>query len=108
MDGSALQASGVRFDVSFLFGGQIKGERPRLFMVYATGNFIECTQDTPTDRRTQIRQAGEYPDKPKRMRWMTYAGREQHLTDFPIIDVDRAEARVLRNRILPAGHRWKG
>jgi putative proteasome-type protease len=47
MEGRALESSDVRFDVSFLFGGQIKGERPRLFMVYAAGNFIECTQDTP-------------------------------------------------------------
>ena len=47
MEGSTLQSFGVRFDVSFLFGGQIKSERPRLFMVYAAGNFIECTQDTP-------------------------------------------------------------
>ena len=37
----------VKFDVSFLLGGQIKGERPRLFMLYSAGNFIECTQDTP-------------------------------------------------------------
>ncbi len=37
----------VKFDVAFLLGGQIKGERPRLFMLYAAGNFIECTQDTP-------------------------------------------------------------
>ena len=28
-------------------GGQIKGERPRLFLLYSAGNFIECTQDTP-------------------------------------------------------------
>src|ERR1700754_4898421 len=35
------------FDVSFLFGGQIKGSRMRLFMVYTAGNFIECTTDTP-------------------------------------------------------------
>jgi putative proteasome-type protease len=47
LEGRALEASDVRFDVSFLFGGQIKGERPRLFMVYAAGNFIECTPDTP-------------------------------------------------------------
>jgi putative proteasome-type protease len=46
-EGAALEASDVRFDVSFLFGGQIKGERPRLFLLYAAGNFIECTQDTP-------------------------------------------------------------
>jgi putative proteasome-type protease len=42
-----LEASDVSFDVSFLFGGQIKGERPRLFMIYSAGNFIECTIDTP-------------------------------------------------------------
>ena len=46
-EGSALEASDVRFDVSFLMGGQIKGERPRLFLIYSAGNFIECTQDTP-------------------------------------------------------------
>src|SRR5262249_49608611 len=46
-EGPALQASDVKFDVSFLLGGQIKGERPRLFLLYAAGNFIECTQDTP-------------------------------------------------------------
>ena len=47
VEGQALEASDVKFDVSFLFGGQIKGERPRLFMLYSAGNFIECTQDTP-------------------------------------------------------------
>ncbi len=46
-DAEALQAADVRFDVSFLFGGQIRGERMRLFMVYPAGNFIECTTDTP-------------------------------------------------------------
>jgi putative proteasome-type protease len=46
-EGAALEASDVKFDVSFLLGGQIKGERPRLFLLYAAGNFIECTQDTP-------------------------------------------------------------
>jgi putative proteasome-type protease len=43
----ALNSSDVGFDVSFLFGGQIKGERPRLYMIYSAGNFIECTTDTP-------------------------------------------------------------
>jgi len=47
VEGEALEASEVKFDVSFLLGGQIKGERQRLFMLYAAGNFIECTQDTP-------------------------------------------------------------
>ena len=63
VEGKALEASDVKFDVSFLFGGQIKGERPRLFMLYSAGNFIECTQDTPVsaDRRAQVRQAGARP-----------------------------------------------
>jgi putative proteasome-type protease len=47
IEGPALDAAGVKFDVSFLFGGQIKGDRLRLFMIYAAGNFIECTVDTP-------------------------------------------------------------
>ena len=47
IEGIALESADVKFDVSFLFGGQIKGERPRLFMIYAAGNFIECTTDTP-------------------------------------------------------------
>ncbi len=47
VEGKALEASDVKFDVSFLLGGQIKGERQRLFLLYSAGNFIECTQDTP-------------------------------------------------------------
>ena len=46
-EGKALEASDVSFDVSFLFGGQIAGERMRLFMIYSAGNFIKSTTDTP-------------------------------------------------------------
>jgi putative proteasome-type protease len=46
-EAEALEANDVKFDVSFLLGGQIKGGRQRLFMLYSAGNFIECTQDTP-------------------------------------------------------------
>jgi len=46
-EGPALKSEDVSFDVSFLFGGQIKGSRMRMFMVYTAGNFIECTTDTP-------------------------------------------------------------
>jgi putative proteasome-type protease len=42
-----LKAGHIEFDVSFLFGGQIRGGPMRLFMIYAAGNFIECTPDTP-------------------------------------------------------------
>ena len=47
IEGKVLDAADVKFDLAFLFGGQIKGERLRLFMIYAAGNFIECTTDTP-------------------------------------------------------------
>jgi putative proteasome-type protease len=46
-EGEALKSEDVSFDVSFLFGGQIRGSKMRLFMVYTAGNFIECTTDTP-------------------------------------------------------------
>ena len=46
-EGKALEAAEIDHDVAFLFGGQIKGGRLRLFMIYSAGNFIECTTDTP-------------------------------------------------------------
>ena len=46
-DGAALKAAGVDFNVSLIFGGQIKGEAMRLFQVYSPGNFIEATPETP-------------------------------------------------------------
>jgi len=46
-EGKALAAASVEHEVAFLFGGQIKGGRLRLFMIYSAGNFIECTTDTP-------------------------------------------------------------
>ena len=47
LEGDALEAADVKFDVSFLFAGQIKGEKLRLFMIYGAGNFIECSVDSP-------------------------------------------------------------
>ena len=46
-DGESLKQDGLDFIVSFIFGGQVKGEGMRLFMVYAAGNFIEATSETP-------------------------------------------------------------
>jgi len=46
-DGRTLEQQSAAFDVTFLLGGQIAGGRLRLFMVYAAGNFIEATPDTP-------------------------------------------------------------
>jgi putative proteasome-type protease len=45
-DGVALEQSGISYNVSLIFGGQIKGEAMRLFLVYSAGNFIEATSET--------------------------------------------------------------
>jgi len=41
-----LERNAIRFDASFIIGGQIAGESPRLFRVYAEGNFIEAGTET--------------------------------------------------------------
>ena len=46
-DAQALKQSGVDFNVSLIFGGQIAGEGMRLFQMYSAGNFIEATTETP-------------------------------------------------------------
>lgn len=46
-DGQHLTDSDVGFNASFILGGQIAGEAPRLFRIYAEGNFIEASLETP-------------------------------------------------------------
>jgi len=46
-DGPSLKATGIDFNASFILGGQIQGEAMRMFLVYAAGNFIEATRETP-------------------------------------------------------------
>lgn len=46
-DADALKNFGVDFNCGLILGGQIRGEEPRLFNIYAAGNFIEATRDTP-------------------------------------------------------------
>jgi putative proteasome-type protease len=46
-DGAALKEHGVEFNATFILGGQIGAEVPRLFSLYPAGNFIEATADTP-------------------------------------------------------------
>jgi len=41
------QASQDQFGASIIVGGQIKGGKPTVFMIYPEGNFIEITDDTP-------------------------------------------------------------
>ena len=46
-DAAALKEHGVEFSASFILGGQIGREEPRLFQLYAPGNYIEAGRDTP-------------------------------------------------------------
>jgi putative proteasome-type protease len=46
-DAVFLKEHGHDFNGTFILGGQIKGEEPRLFHVYSAGNFIESSTDTP-------------------------------------------------------------
>ena len=45
-DGPFLEAGGLKFNASFILGGQIAGEPMRLFRLYAEGNFIEASRET--------------------------------------------------------------
>lgn len=42
----ALEEAGVEYRTTVLFGGQIAGEPPALYLVYSQGNFIQCSDDT--------------------------------------------------------------
>jgi putative proteasome-type protease len=44
-DAEALRKFSVEFNTAFVLGGQIRGEAPRLFSIYAAGNFIEATPE---------------------------------------------------------------
>ncbi|MGE5504347.1 MAG: peptidase [Actinomycetota bacterium] len=46
-DGAHIKQHGAEFNASLIVGGQIAGQRMRLFNVYAAGNFIEANDDTP-------------------------------------------------------------
>lgn len=45
-DGEYVRAHGDP-NATFIIGGQIKGEAPRLFLVYSAGNFVEITDRRP-------------------------------------------------------------
>jgi putative proteasome-type protease len=45
-DSRHLEGAGIKFNASFILGGQLRGEEMRLFRIYAEGNFIEAGVDT--------------------------------------------------------------
>ena len=46
-DAASFEQFGIDFNVSLVFGGQIRGERCRLFQMYSAGNFIESHDENP-------------------------------------------------------------
>lgn len=46
-DGAYLAQNNIDASVNFIVGGQINGERMRLFLIYTEGNFIEAGDETP-------------------------------------------------------------
>lgn len=45
IDATALKRDSLKFNVQFLVGGQVRGEKSGLYMVYAQGNPVHATKD---------------------------------------------------------------
>jgi len=43
----SLEADSLKVSASMLLGGQIRGGKMGLYLIYAQGNFIQCSPDTP-------------------------------------------------------------
>jgi putative proteasome-type protease len=54
-DGPHLMQHHIDASASFIVGGQIGGERHRLFNIYTEGNFIEATPDTPFFQNGEVK-----------------------------------------------------
>ena len=46
-NGEEGQKADTSFNANLILGGQVKGEDPRLFLIYPQGNFIESSSDNP-------------------------------------------------------------
>jgi putative proteasome-type protease len=47
MDRPALERDDYKFNVHMLFGGQVRGEAPALFLIYPQGNPLQATPESP-------------------------------------------------------------
>ena len=54
-DGPYLLRHNIDASAGFIVGGQISGERHRLFNIYTEGNFVEATPDTPYFQNGEIK-----------------------------------------------------
>lgn len=77
------QCAGIDFGCNVLLGGQIAGERPRLFHVYPQGNFIEATEDTPFFQIGEVKYG-----KPILDRIIRYDTTLNHATKCTLISFD--------------------
>jgi putative proteasome-type protease len=46
-NGDEGQKADTSFNANLILGGQVEGEKPRLFLIYPQGNFIESSTDNP-------------------------------------------------------------
>jgi putative proteasome-type protease len=54
-DAEHLLRSNIDASATFIVGGQLADEAPRLFLVYTEGNFIEASSDTPYFQSGEIK-----------------------------------------------------
>jgi len=47
LDREYMERDHINFTVNLLVGGQIRGEPPQLYMIYAQGNPLRCTRSSP-------------------------------------------------------------
>ncbi|HEX8912389.1 MAG TPA: hypothetical protein VF796_08510, partial [Humisphaera sp.] len=47
MDRPALEKDDFKFNVNILLGGQVRGEKPGLMLIYPQGNFVQATEESP-------------------------------------------------------------
>jgi putative proteasome-type protease len=47
MDREALERDDFKFNVNLIMGGQVRGERPGLFIIYPQGNPLQASEDSP-------------------------------------------------------------
>src|SRR5213079_605795 len=58
----ALERDEFKFNVNLIVGGQVRGERPGLFIVYPQGNPLQASEDSPYLQidKTTLEEAAKY------------------------------------------------
>ena len=87
-DAGYLEENNIRFNASFIVGGQIGGEPIRLFRIYAEGNFIEAGIDTPFLQTGETKYGKPILD---RVITRTYAPRRRHKMCTGVFRFDYAQ-----------------